>query len=65
MVCDSLSLSLQVVVTVPLSVLKAGHIQFSPPLGDRKSAAITRLGAGLVEKASPHLYHAACRVSNL
>lgn len=47
-------LLLQVVVTVPLSVLKRGSISFSPPLGDRKSGAISRLGAGLVEKASQY-----------
>ena len=44
------SLSLQVVVTIPLAVLKAGVVSFSPSLTAGKVEAIERLGAGLVEK---------------
>jgi len=40
----------QVIVTVPLAVLKANMVAFSPPLSARKKAAIENLGAGLVEK---------------
>ena len=40
----------QVIVTVPLAVLKANMVAFSPPLCARKKAAIKNLGAGLVEK---------------
>ena len=39
-----------VVVTVPLGVLKAGAIAFSPPLPDEKLAAINRLDMGNVER---------------
>lgn len=39
-----------VVVTVPLGVLKAGHIQFDPGLPDAKRRAIARLGMGLLDK---------------
>ena len=42
--------SVQVVVTVPLAVLKQGTISFTPPLTERKSGAIARMGAGVVEK---------------
>lgn len=35
-----------VIVTVPLGVLKAGSIVFSPPLPDEKQAAIERIGMG-------------------
>lgn len=48
--CYVAALSLQVVVTIPLAVLKAGVVSFSPPLTARKVEAIERLGAGLVEK---------------
>lgn len=37
-------------VTVPLGVLKAGNITFSPPLPSRKSDAIQRLGMGVLNK---------------
>lgn len=40
----------QVVVTVPLGVLKAGDIAFDPPLPARKQQAIDRLGMGLLNK---------------
>lgn len=39
-----------VIVTVPLGVLKAGHIAFSPGLPRRKQQAIDRLGMGLLDK---------------
>ncbi|MGW7386673.1 FAD-dependent oxidoreductase [Streptomyces sp. NPDC054794] len=40
----------QVVVTVPIGVLKAGTIHFEPALPDAKQEAITALGAGLLDK---------------
>lgn len=39
-----------VVVTVPIGVLKAGSIEFVPPLPDHKQAAIDRLGVGVLAK---------------
>ena len=39
-----------VIVTVPLGVLKAGSIQFLPPLPETKSTAIARLGMGALSK---------------
>jgi len=39
-----------VIVTVPLGVLKAGGIRFSPELPKDKQAAINRLGMGLLNK---------------
>ena len=39
-----------VIVTVPLGVLKAGSIQFLPPLPESKSTAIARLGMGALSK---------------
>lgn len=39
-----------VIVTVPLGVLKADRIAFSPPLPTDKQAAINRLGFGLLDK---------------
>ena len=39
-----------VIVTVPLGVLKAGVIEFDPPLPERKLAAIDRMDVGSVEK---------------
>jgi monoamine oxidase len=39
-----------VVVTVPLGVLKAGSIQFSPSLSEPKSRAIATLGMGALSK---------------
>jgi hypothetical protein len=38
------------VVTVPLGVLKRGGIAFNPPLPQRKLAAISRLGFGVLNK---------------
>ncbi len=40
-----------VVVTVPLGVLKAGSIQFSPALSEPKSRAIAKLGMGTLSKS--------------
>lgn len=40
----------EVVVTIPLGVLKRGAIEFSPPLPDWKTAPIQRLGFGLLNK---------------
>jgi polyamine oxidase len=40
----------RVIVTVPLGVLKAGTIEFDPPLPDAKQQAIRRLGFGLLDK---------------
>ncbi|NKY54305.1 FAD-dependent oxidoreductase [Nocardia vermiculata] len=39
-----------VVLTVPIGVLKASAIEFSPPLPDGKQEAIAALGAGLLDK---------------
>lgn len=39
-----------VIITVPLGVLKAGAIKFSPALPDWKTAAINRLGMGTLDK---------------
>ena len=47
----------QVIVTVPLAVLKSNMVTFNPPLDERKRQAIDKLGAGLVEKVSTlHTY---------
>ncbi|HUY33860.1 MAG TPA: FAD-dependent oxidoreductase [Pirellulales bacterium] len=40
------------VVTLPLGVLKAGRVRFTPDLPDEKRAAIDRLGMGLVNKVA-------------
>lgn len=40
----------KVIVTVPLGVLKAGDIQFDPPLSAPHAAAVGRLGMGRFEK---------------
>jgi len=40
----------RVIVTVPLGVLKAGGIRFTPDLPQDKQAAIDRLGMGLLNK---------------
>ena len=39
-----------VIITVPLGVLKAGRITFSPALPEDKQTAIDRLGFGLLDK---------------
>jgi monoamine oxidase len=41
----------EVIVTVPLGVLKGGAIAFDPPLAEDKRAAIDRVGFGTFEKA--------------
>lgn len=40
----------RVLITLPLGVLKANAIQFSPPLPEKKHAAIQVLGMGLLNK---------------
>lgn len=40
------------IATLPLGVLKAGHVAFDPPLGQAQTAAIGRLGFGAVTKVS-------------
>ncbi|CAH3162092.1 unnamed protein product [Pocillopora meandrina] len=40
----------KVIVTVPLFLLKSGKLKFIPALPMRKQAAISNLGAGLIEK---------------
>jgi monoamine oxidase len=40
----------QVVVTVPLAVLRAGDVRFDPPLPESKLQAVSRLGAAAVCK---------------
>lgn len=42
----------RVIITVPLAVLKANMVTFTPPLNSRKKTAIQKLGAGLVEKVA-------------
>lgn len=39
-----------VLVTVPLGVLQQGKIAFTPPLSGKKTAAITKLGMGVLDK---------------
>lgn len=39
-----------VIITVPLGVLKANQIKFNPPLPDAKQQAIERIGFGVAEK---------------
>ncbi len=39
------------IVTLPLGVLKAGHVRFDPPLPAEKTDAINRLGYGALAKA--------------
>lgn len=43
-------LAKQVVITVPLGVLKKQYISFTPPLPQRKQAVIDRLGMGVLNK---------------
>ena len=39
-----------VIITVPLSILKKGMIEFIPFLPSKKMSAINRMGVGLIEK---------------
>ncbi|MBS2017718.1 MAG: FAD-dependent oxidoreductase [Deltaproteobacteria bacterium] len=39
-----------VIVTLPVGVLKSGAVRFSPPLSDRKRAALARMGMGCLSK---------------
>lgn len=39
-----------VVVTLPLGVLKAGSVRFTPPLSEEKQEAIQKIGVGLLNK---------------
>lgn len=39
-----------VLITVPLGVLKAGDIEFTPPISAERNGAIDRLGMGLLDK---------------
>ena len=40
----------QVLVTLPIGVLKAGSVEFVPALPDHKQQAVSRLGSGLLDK---------------
>ncbi len=40
----------QVIVTLPLGVLKSGSVRFTPPLSERKLASVRSLGFGLLNK---------------
>jgi lysine-specific histone demethylase 1B len=42
----------RVIVTVPISILKAGHIEFVPPLPEKKMAAMDKIGFGIIEKVA-------------
>ncbi|MGW6443310.1 FAD-dependent oxidoreductase [Lentzea sp. NPDC055074] len=44
----------KVLVTLPLGVLKAGTVEFVPPLPPDKRSAITRLGFGTLNKIALH-----------
>lgn len=48
----------QVIVAVPLSVLKKDVIEFSPPLPEKKQEAIKTLGEGLLEKVKKKTFKA-------
>ena len=41
-------------ITVPLGVLKSGNIDFTPPLPEAKTRAISRLGMGTLDKLYLH-----------
>ncbi|KAI9018897.1 amine oxidase [Hyaloraphidium curvatum] len=40
----------QILVTIPLGMLKAGNITFNPPLSSAKTNAITKMGYGVLDK---------------
>ncbi|WP_093601856.1 FAD-dependent oxidoreductase [Lentzea waywayandensis] len=44
----------KVLVTLPLGVLKAGAVEFCPPLPEAKRSAIARLGFGTLNKIALH-----------
>ncbi|MGI5500280.1 FAD-dependent oxidoreductase [Lentzea sp. CA-135723] len=44
----------KVLVTLPLGVLKAGAVEFVPPLPEAKRSAISRLGFGTLNKIALH-----------
>jgi lysine-specific histone demethylase 1 len=48
----------EVIMTVPLGVLKAGGINFQPPLPDWKTDCIERMGFGLLNKVALLTSHA-------
>lgn len=50
--CVHLCFLRQVIVTVPLYLLKSKRLKFTPDLPDKKQTAINNLGAGLIEKVS-------------
>lgn len=55
--CIAILVKSQVLITVPLSILKAREISFEPELPDRKLRAIDRLGAGVIEKVGMYVFH--------
>ncbi|KAK9918934.1 hypothetical protein WJX75_008165 [Coccomyxa subellipsoidea] len=54
-----------VLVTVPLGVLKAGSIKFSPPLPQRKLDSIQRMGFGVLNKVVMLFPHAFWRKADM
>ncbi|MGW6928947.1 flavin monoamine oxidase family protein [Lentzea sp. NPDC054927] len=44
----------KVLVTLPIGVLKAGSVEFDPPLAEAKQSAIARLGFGTLNKIALH-----------
>lgn len=41
-----------VLLTLPLALMQAGQVTFTPPLSDRKHKALQQLGAGVIEKVA-------------
>ncbi|EEC20158.1 amine oxidase, putative, partial [Ixodes scapularis] len=41
-----------VLLTLPLALMQAGEVTFTPPLPDRKHRALEQLGAGVIEKVA-------------
>uniref|UniRef100_A0A6B0VG90 Putative lysine-specific histone demethylase 1 n=2 Tax=Ixodes ricinus TaxID=34613 RepID=A0A6B0VG90_IXORI len=41
-----------VLLTLPLALMQAGEVAFTPPLPDRKHRALQQLGAGVIEKVA-------------
>ncbi|CAJ1919044.1 flavin monoamine oxidase family protein [Aeromonas jandaei] len=48
----------QVILTLPLGVLKSGRVEFQPPLPSRKAQAIRKLGVGTLNKCCLHFPYA-------